>query len=135
MMYAVVLQNAAEGQRLEDYERRIANQQQQAQEEEDEEEEEAPAEEAQEEADPSVSHHTEHPQNSDLQSLLEQPAANLEAEIDRSLENVNNQLSRNFAVSLRRDAQQQEGEEGQQSSLVQEIMERTVETNVQQQQQ
>lgn len=68
MMYAVVLQNAAEGQRLEDYERRLAIQQQNNQEDEDEEEEEAPAEEAQhEEADPS-----EPPQNSDIVSMIEQ---------------------------------------------------------------
>jgi hypothetical protein len=83
MMYAVVLQNAAEGQRLEDYERRLATQQNQA-EEEDDEEDEIPVEEAPEEADPSVSHHTEHPQNSDIQSLLEQPPQ--EADIERSIE-------------------------------------------------
>ena len=70
MMYAVVLQNAEEGQRLEDYERRLATQQQNNAEEEDDDEEEAPAEEAPEEADPSVSHHTELPQNSDIQSLF-----------------------------------------------------------------
>lgn len=118
MMYAVVLQNAAEGQRLEDYERRIANQQQNNQEDEDEEEEEAPAEEVQEEADPSVSHHTEHPQNSDIQSLLEQPAQNLDAEIDRSIEQVNNQLNRNFATGLRRENLQAPEEQPQQSSLI-----------------
>lgn len=124
MMYAVVLQNAAEGQRLEDYERRIANQQQNNNlEEEDEDEEDIPAEEGHEEADPSASHHTEHPQNSDIQSLQEQPAQNLEAEIDRSIENVNNQLNRHLP------RQQQEQEE-QTSSLVQEIMDRTIESNM-----
>ena len=127
MMYAVVLQNTAEGQRLEDYERRIATQQQQSNnlDEEDEEEEDIPAEEGHEEADPSVSHHTENPQNSDIQSLLEQPAQNLEAEIDRSIENVNNQLNRHFP----RQNLQQEHEE-QSSSLVQDLMDRTIESNV-----
>jgi hypothetical protein len=83
MMYAVVLQNAAEGQRLEDYERRLATQQNAAEDEEEDEDDAIP-EEAPEEADPSVSHHTEHPQNSDLQSLLEQPPH--EADIERSIE-------------------------------------------------
>jgi hypothetical protein len=45
---------------------------------------------------------------------MEQPAPTMEAEIDRSIENVNNQLNRNFNVSLRRESP----EEPMQSSLL-----------------
>ena len=121
MMYAVVLQNAAEGQRLEDYERRVASQQERVEEDEEEDDEiGADAELAGEEnelRDASL----EHPQNSDIQSLLnhsERLQIDQQPDVDRSIDNINNQLNRNLSVN-----RENTDEQPPQSSLIQETTE------------